>query len=175
VSPRRSTGGQSEPRTNAFEAFELWVGPVSLRRQDRRRRTNPLPSLYSGGLLLANERFDQNCQLRSLNIPSKERTSPQGPRTRQGFLAFADSTRSLRGNDRQTLYSGSGDHERISDGSAPTHIHQLRKLREDFGRAGLNLVLQGMKVTCRFAQAKTSSSCRSSSRSTSSGRRDAPR
>jgi hypothetical protein len=43
----RSTGGQSEPRLNAFEAFELWVGPVSLRRQDRRRRTNPLPSLYS--------------------------------------------------------------------------------------------------------------------------------
>src|SRR4029453_5218908 len=64
--PRRSTVGQSEPRLNAFEAFELWVGPVSLRRQDRRRRTNPLPCLDSRGLLLANERFDQNCQLSSL-------------------------------------------------------------------------------------------------------------
>jgi len=51
----------------------------------------------------------------------------------------------------------------------------MRKRRADFGRAGLNLFLQGMKVTWRFAQAKTSSSCRSSSRSTSSGRRDAPR
>jgi hypothetical protein len=48
----------------------------------------------------------------------------------------------VRANDRQTLYSGQGDDERISDGSAPTRIHQLRKLREDFGRAGLNLVPQ---------------------------------
>ena len=140
MSPRRSTGGQSEPRLNAFEAFELWVGPVSLRRQDRRRRTNPLPSLYSRGLLLANERFDQNCQLRSLNIPSKGTHFTPRPAHTSGILGFADSTRSLRCNDRQTLYSGQGDHERISDGSAPTRIHQLRKLREDFGRAGLNLV-----------------------------------
>ena len=39
------------------------------------------------------------------------------------------STGSLRGNDRQTLYSGQADHERISDGSAPPRIRQLRKSR----------------------------------------------
>jgi len=82
-----STGGQSEPRLNACEAFELRVGPVSLRRQDR-RRTNPLPSLYSRGLLLANERFDQNCQLRSLNIPSKGTHFTPRPAHTSGILGF---------------------------------------------------------------------------------------
>ena len=59
------------------------VGPVSLQRQDR-RRTNPLPSLYSRGL--PNERFDQNCQLRSLNIPSKGTHFTPRPAHTSGIL-----------------------------------------------------------------------------------------
>ena len=82
---------------------------------------------------------------------------------------------SLRGNHGQTLYASQRDHERVCDRSAPARIHQLRKPRGFRSRWPESRSSKGMKVTCRFAQAKTSSSCRSSSRSTFSGRRDAPR
>jgi hypothetical protein len=62
--------------------------------------------LHSRGLLLANERFDQNCQLRSLNIPSKGTHFTPRPAHTSGILGFCGLSRSLRGNDRQTLYSG---------------------------------------------------------------------
>ena len=83
-----------------------------------------MPSLYSPGLLLANERFDWNCQLSSLNIPSKgTHFNPKARAHVRDSWLLRTSTRSLRANDRQTLYSGQGDHERISDGSTPTRIH----------------------------------------------------
>jgi hypothetical protein len=46
VSPPRSARGHMKPRLGAFEAFELQVGPVSLRRPDQ-QRTNPQTSFYS--------------------------------------------------------------------------------------------------------------------------------
>ena len=93
---RRSTGAcrrgvqqvvRANPDSTPLRRSSYGSGPCSLRRQDR-RRTNPLPSLYSPGLLLANERLDWNCQLSSLMIPSKGTHFTPRPAHTSGILGF---------------------------------------------------------------------------------------
>jgi hypothetical protein len=71
----------------AFEAFERWVGPVSIRRQDQ-QRTKSAVLLYSRRIRLANGRFDQNCQPNSLNMPSRGTHFTPTPAHTSGILGF---------------------------------------------------------------------------------------
>jgi len=125
VSPGRSVRGQKEPRLNAFEAFELRVGPVSLWRQGR-PRTNPLSSLYFFDLPLANERFNWNCQPSSLNIPSKGTHCTPSPAHTSGIRGFCglplarSAVTTVRPCTRARAITNGSATDRLRDAYSPT-------------------------------------------------------